>query len=68
MLEIEEEIWLASISQGVLIARGSWFYATTRGEYNDIFYRITFAAAPLDQIEKAVARLGETLTKIFDLE
>ncbi|KAH8667898.1 pyridoxal phosphate-dependent transferase [Ilyonectria robusta] len=66
--EIEEEIWLESIGEGVLVARGSWFEATANKEYPDVFYRITFAAAPLDKIEEAVTRLGEALKRSFKLE
>ncbi|KAK7418035.1 Aromatic/aminoadipate aminotransferase 1 [Neonectria punicea] len=68
MTEIEEEIWFEGIGQGVLVARGSWFQATENKLYTDIFYRVTFAAAPLDKIEEAVVRFGEALRKIFKLQ
>jgi aromatic amino acid aminotransferase I len=36
--------------------------------HDEIFYRTTFAAAPLPKIEEAVKRFGETIRKIFELE
>ncbi|CRL27727.1 DNA methylase, N-6 adenine-specific, conserved site [Penicillium camemberti] len=66
-LQIEEEIWLKAISNGALVACGSWFCATGNSTCNEVFYRTTFAAATLDQIEQAVMRLGEALKTCFHL-
>ncbi|CAG8367846.1 unnamed protein product [Penicillium salamii] len=68
MLEIEEEIWLSSIRHGSLIARGSWFYAEADKSHGDMFFRMTFAAAPLNKIEEAILRLGKALRESFDLQ
>ncbi|KAL7784559.1 PLP-dependent transferase [Trichoderma ceciliae] len=65
---LEEEIWLESISTGALVARGSWFRASTDVARDEVFYRTTFAAAPLPKIEEAVKRFGETIRKVFALE
>ncbi|KAK1705439.1 pyridoxal phosphate-dependent transferase [Colletotrichum lupini] len=65
--EIEEEIWQEALAQGALIARGSWFNANKHIPLNEIFFRTTFAAAPLVQIEEAVKRFGAALRKIFQL-
>ncbi|WYZ43217.1 hypothetical protein EsH8_VI_000916 [Colletotrichum jinshuiense] len=65
--EIEKEIWLESIAQGALVARGSWFDANADLPCMGIFYRTTFAAAPLDKIEEAVKRFGQALRKSFQV-
>ncbi|KAJ5355958.1 hypothetical protein N7517_010567 [Penicillium concentricum] len=66
-LQIEEEIWLKAISNGALVACGSWFRAATDATCDEVFYRTTFAAASLEQIEEAVMRLGEALKTCFHL-
>ncbi|KAI3558528.1 hypothetical protein CABS03_08513 [Colletotrichum abscissum] len=63
--EIEEEIWQEALAQGALIARGSWFNANKHIPLNEIFFRTTFAAAPLVQIEEAVKRIDST--RLLDL-
>ena len=68
MTEIEEEIWLESINQGALVARGSWFYASADRPHDDIFCRITFAAAAMDKIGEAVMRFGEALRTSFRID
>lgn len=65
---LEEEIWLESISTGALVGRGSWFRASADVAHDEVFYRTTFAAAPLPKIEEAVKRFGETIEKIFKIE
>ncbi|KAL7930393.1 pyridoxal phosphate-dependent transferase [Trichoderma chlorosporum] len=64
---LEEEIWLESISTGALVGRGSWFRASAEVPRNEVFYRTTFAAAPLPRIEEAIKRFGETIRKMFRL-
>lgn len=49
---------------GTLVGKGSWFYTTV---YKEIFYRATFAAAPLDKIEEAVKQFGEALKRAFNV-
>lgn len=49
------------------MACGSWFSATEDSTCNEVFYRTTFAAAPLEQIEQAVMRFGEALKTCFRL-
>ncbi|OJD40785.1 aromatic amino acid aminotransferase [Diplodia corticola] len=68
MEEIEEEIWLESIKQGALVARGSWFHVPSGRTDGDIFFRITFAAASLDNIAEAVSRFGKAVTQVYHLE
>ncbi|EEU34408.1 uncharacterized protein NECHADRAFT_94787 [Fusarium vanettenii 77-13-4] len=65
--DMEEEIWHETITQGALMARGSWFNATKEKPINEIFYRTTFAAAPLDEVEEAIRRFGEALRERFKI-
>ncbi|KAJ5213308.1 hypothetical protein N7449_000477 [Penicillium cf. viridicatum] len=66
-LQIEEDIFLKAITNGPLVACGSWFRAAGESTCNEVFYRTTFAAASLDQIEEAVMRFGEALKTCFHL-
>ncbi|KAL7804137.1 pyridoxal phosphate-dependent transferase [Trichoderma afarasin] len=65
---VEEEIWLESISAGALVGRGSWFRSSKDVPSNEVFYRTTFAAAPLPKIEEAIKRFGEAIHKVFELK
>ncbi|KAH8746587.1 pyridoxal phosphate-dependent transferase [Diaporthe sp. PMI_573] len=65
--DIEKEIWRETIAQGALMARGSWFNAAKEKPTDEIFYRTTFAAAPLDKVEEAIRRFGEALRKSFQI-
>jgi aromatic amino acid aminotransferase I / 2-aminoadipate transaminase len=66
--DIEEQIYLASINQGALVMRGSWFTAEHDVEHDTLFFRATFAAAPLEQIEAAIARFGAAVREVFGVE
>ncbi|KAB2569458.1 Aromatic/aminoadipate aminotransferase 1 [Lasiodiplodia theobromae] len=66
--EIEEEIWLESIKQGALVARGSWFRVPDGRPQRDVYFRITFAAASLDKIAEAVKRFGNAVDELFHAE
>ncbi|GME65904.1 aromatic amino acid aminotransferase [Neofusicoccum parvum] len=68
MGEIEEEIWLESIKQGALVARGSWFRVAGERPHREICFRITFAAASLDNVVEAVSRLGDAVKRVFHLK
>lgn len=68
LLEIEEAIWAETIQHGALVARGSWFSVSQDEPLQDVFFRITFAAAPLDQIAVAVERFGKALKDAFRLD
>lgn len=67
----EEEIFRAGIERGVLTAKGSWFRAEQDAEFtnaDDMFFRMTFAAASSDAMEEGVKRFGEALRSVFRLE
>jgi aromatic amino acid aminotransferase I len=45
VLDIENELFQASIAEGVLMTPGSWFAADRSVEHTEMFFRATFAAA-----------------------
>jgi aromatic amino acid aminotransferase I len=65
--EIEEEIFKASIDQGALLMRGSWFYAEKNAAHDTLFLRATYAAAPFDKINEAIRRFGAAVRTSFGL-
>ncbi|BCS26590.1 aminotransferase-like domain-containing protein [Aspergillus puulaauensis] len=63
---IEETIFGAAVSNGVLVSRGSWFKAAGRSEER-MFFRATFAAASEENITEAIKRFGDSLRTEFKL-
>ena len=68
LLDIEEQIFMASIRHGALVTRSSWFFADSTKEQKQMFFRATFAAAPFDQIDLAIKRFGDAVREVFDLK
>jgi len=69
LIDIEEEIFLAAIDQGVLISRGSWFAAEKDDfVHTDMFFRATFAAASEDKMTEAIERFGVAIKASFGVE
>jgi aromatic amino acid aminotransferase I len=68
ILEIEEEVFLAAVDQGVLVSKGSWFSAERENFVpTALFFRATFAAASADKMSEATERFGVALRDIFRL-
>ncbi|CZR50475.1 related to ARO8-aromatic amino acid aminotransferase I [Phialocephala subalpina] len=69
ILEIEDEIYLAAVEEGVLVAKGSWFIAQ-RGDFvpEELFFRATFAAESQDKMTHAIERFGAAVRKTFGPE
>lgn len=78
LCQIEDQIFQAGLSRGVLTCRGSWFRAEKQSELDEtdeatadigseIFFRATFAAASEDDIREAIRRFGEGLKEVFGL-
>ena len=66
IVEIEEEIFMAAVEQGVLVSRGSWFTAERAGFHpTDMFFRATFAAATEDKMTEAMERFSKAVRKSF---
>jgi aromatic amino acid aminotransferase I / 2-aminoadipate transaminase len=70
ILDIEQEIFLAAVDQGVLICRGSWFLGEkiTDLEPTDMFFRATYAAASEDKIFHAIERFGIAVRQSFGVK
>ena len=68
IIDIEEEIFLSAVDQGVLISRGSWFAAERSGfEPTQLFFRATFAAASEEGMTVAIERFGIAVRKSFGI-
>lgn len=66
MLDLEDEVFHAAIDRGVLCSKGSWFRAEADGGV-DMYFRMTFAAAPMDKLTEGVKRFGDALRASFEL-
>ncbi|KAH9210957.1 pyridoxal phosphate-dependent transferase [Leptodontidium sp. 2 PMI_412] len=67
--EIEEEIFLAAVDEGVLVSKGSWFIAERNGfVQTEMFFRATFAAAAEDKMTVAIERFGAAVRASFGLK
>ena len=68
IVEIEEEIFLTAVDQGVLVSRGSWFTAERANFHpTDMFFRATFAAASEEKMAEAIERFGGAVRKSFSV-
>lgn len=63
-LEIEDRIYRKAQEHGVLVSKGSWFIA---GEQlmNEVFFRLTFAAAPEGALPQAVHGFAKAVRSEF---
>lgn len=72
LLAIEDEVYHACIDRGVLASKGSWFRAEQQDAEptgaDDMFFRMTFAAASSEAVREAVGRFGAALRAVFGLE
>ena len=66
LLKIEETIFQASIKQGALVSKGSWFRAES-GTGSEMYFRATFAAAPANKVAEAISRFGQALKAEFEI-
>lgn len=67
ILDLEEEIFLGAIDDGVLCARGSWFRAEPDTAPTELFFRTTYAAASEEAMTVAVGRLAAAIRRSFKL-
>ena len=65
--EIEENIFHGIVEHGTLLMKGSWFCPEGQAEGDDMFFRATYAATPLNEIKEGVRRLGEAFRDEFAL-
>ncbi|KAF5009745.1 hypothetical protein FDECE_4091 [Fusarium decemcellulare] len=59
-LDIEGEVFSQAQKNGVLVSRGSWFMNDVK-EMRGVSFRMTFAAAEEDSLDRAVERFGHAL-------
>ncbi|KAI9668282.1 MAG: Aromatic/aminoadipate aminotransferase 1 [Bathelium mastoideum] len=63
-LDIEHKIYSNAKEKGVLVSKGSWF-AAEKGQSQDTYFRITFAAASAGDLNEAVKRFGAAVREEF---
>ncbi|KAL6944837.1 hypothetical protein ACO0RG_001591 [Hanseniaspora osmophila] len=75
--KVEEHVYEQIIANGALLVPGMWFEANgdtepaqpksskTANTSTQVFFRGTFAAVPLEKLDKGVARVGEVMVKEF---
>lgn len=68
ILTLEEEIFLASIEEGVLLSRGSWFAAEKSNIPTQMFFRATFAAESTEKMTEAISKFGVAVREAFKLK
>jgi aromatic amino acid aminotransferase I / 2-aminoadipate transaminase len=69
--QLSEILFQKCLDNGVLVVPGEVFKAEISedgGEHDEVYFRGTFAAVPLDKLELGIERLGNTLKQVFDLE
>ena len=64
--KIEEQVFQALIDNSVLVSKGSWFRAEKNTD-QQLFFRMTFAAASEERMEEAVRRFAEGISSEFGL-
>ncbi|KAF2149360.1 aromatic aminotransferase Aro8 [Myriangium duriaei CBS 260.36] len=62
LARFEEKVYVEAQGNGVLISKGSWFDASSL-ETSDVHFRLTYAAAPVDELTVGVQKFAKTLTK-----
>lgn len=62
---LERKIFLTAIDKEVLVAAGSWFISDKAAQRPGLFFRATFAASSIPNMEKAMTRFGAALKDEF---
>ena len=65
--QLGEMIFQKCLEKKVLVTPGDVFKANTDDGDEEVFFRGTFAAVPLDQLEIGIQRLGNALEDVFNL-
>ncbi|KAE8146897.1 putative aromatic aminotransferase Aro8 [Aspergillus avenaceus] len=65
---IEQDIYEAAIECGTLVVPGSWFLAPeSRNTMQEIYFRMTFAAAPIESFDEAIRCFGFAVRRVVSL-
>ncbi|KAJ0311195.1 hypothetical protein COL516b_001900 [Colletotrichum fioriniae] len=59
-LAVGDRIYQKAHNNGVLVSKGSWFIADIQ-TLKDVNFRLTFAAAPVDELDEALQRFASAL-------
>lgn len=65
--ELGDKFFQKCLENKVLVVPGDVFKAEINEETDQVFFRGTFAAVPLDKLEVGIQRLGKTFNDIFNL-
>jgi aromatic amino acid aminotransferase I / 2-aminoadipate transaminase len=65
--ELGEKLFQKCLENKVLVVPGDVFKADINEDTDQVFFRGTFAAVPLDKLEVGIQRLGKTFNDIFNL-
>ncbi|KAH7149907.1 pyridoxal phosphate-dependent transferase [Dactylonectria estremocensis] len=64
--EVEDNIFTTACENGVLVSKGSWF-AASKEQAPQVCFRMTFAAAPENDLTEAIERFAAAVRKEFKL-
>lgn len=64
--EVEDRIFTSANENGVLVSKGSWFAASKEQE-PQVCFRMTFAAAPENDLTEAIERFAQAVRKEYQL-
>lgn len=62
-LDIEDRIYKRAHDNGVLVSKGSWFNSDVEAT-DEIYFRLTFAAAPAKELAEAVQRFAVAVRSV----
>jgi aromatic amino acid aminotransferase I / 2-aminoadipate transaminase len=65
--ELGDRVFKKCLEEKVLVVPGDVFKATRDDGNDEVYFRGTFAAVPLDKLEVGIQRLGKALRGIFNL-
>jgi aromatic amino acid aminotransferase I / 2-aminoadipate transaminase len=65
--ELAERIFEKCLDEKVLVVPGHVFKASPSHDEDEVFFRGTFAAVPLEKLEIGIQRLGKALRDVFDV-
>lgn len=65
VIQIEDDIFRASVNECVLMSPGSWFAAEKDVKHTGLFFRATFASAAGPDMTEAIRRFSIALKRVF---
>jgi len=65
---LQEKLFQKCLDKKVLVLPGSVFKADESDSDDQVYFRGTFAAVPLDKLEVGIQRLGNAIKDVFGLD